>query len=86
MGTKVEKVFSISAPWDTVGSLAPKVHKMCTRGAQDVHKMCTRGAREGHENHEMGTRGALMSTKVETVFFILTQLGQRRTSGAREVH
>ena len=49
-----------------------------------MHERGTRGVREGQER---GTRGALVGTKVETVFFILTDLGHRRcTKGAREGH
>ena len=63
--------------WDT-GTVAPKVHKRCTRGAREVHERCTRGAREGHER---GTRGAFVGTKGDTVFFILTRLGHGWDTG-----
>ena len=58
MGCKRVTIFFILThlrhDWDT-GTVAPKVHKRCTRGAREVHERCTRGAREGHER---GTRGA----------------------------
>ena len=40
--------FSFWQTWDTVGTLAPKMHNRCTIGAQEVHERCTRGAREVH--------------------------------------
>ena len=73
MGTKVKTVF-LKFYFDTLrtrlghgeGTLAPKVQKRCTRGAQEGHKRCTRGEREGYERgtrraqevDERGTRGA----------------------------
>ena len=58
MGCKRVTIFFILThlrhDWDT-GTVAPKVHKRCTRGAREVHERGTRGAREGHER---GTRGA----------------------------
>ena len=51
MGTKVETIFFILAHlgndifhFGTLGTLAPEVHKRCTRGAREVHERCTRGA------------------------------------------
>ena len=99
MGCKRVTIFFILThlrhDWDT-GTVAPKVHKRCTRGAREVHERCTRGAREGHER---GRRGAFLGTKGDTVFFILTRLGHgwdtvgtrghwrhRCTRGAREGH
>ena len=99
MGCKRVTIFFILThlrhDWDT-GTVAPKVHKRCTRGAREVHERCTRGAREGHER---GRRGAFVGTKGDTVFFILTRLGHgwdtvgtrghwrhRCTRGAREGH
>ena len=66
-------------------------------GAEGGQEKGTRGLQEVHER---GKRGALMGTKVETVFFIVTHLGhgwdtgakgaqevhERGTRGAREVH
>ena len=70
MGCKRVTIFFILThlrhDWDT-GTVAPKVHKRCTRGAR--------------EGHERGTRGAFVGTKGDTVFFILTRLGHGWDTG-----